>query len=152
MLATEILTNDHNLALSMIDELKDRHNNERGNRDIFRDLDMALRLHMRIEEEIFYPALEQDAEFKGLIAESVPEHNEARQFLDDMEALNNPASDEFQNLLTKLRFAVRQHAEKEEADIFPRALASLGADRIAELGNRIDQMKGEAGMTRTANM
>lgn len=152
MLATELLTNDHNEALTLIDELKDRHNNERGNRDIFRDLDMALRMHMRIEEEIFYPALEQDAEFKGLMAESVPEHNEARSFLDDMEALNNPASDEFQSLLTKLRTAVNQHAEKEEADIFPRALATLGPDRIAELGNRIDQMKGESGMTRTANM
>lgn len=152
MLATELLTNDHNEALSLIDGLKDRHNNERGNRDIFRDLDMALRLHMRVEEEIFYPELEKDAEFKGLMAESVPEHNEARQVLDDMEALNNPASDEFQKLLTELRFAVSQHAEKEEADIFPRALASLGPDRIDELGNRIDQMKGEAGMTRTANM
>lgn len=152
MLATEILINDHNEALTLIDELKDRHNNERGNRDIFRDLDMALRMHMRIEEEIFYPALEQEAEFKGLMAESVPEHNEARDLLDQMEALNNPASDEFQSLLAKLRFAVTQHAEKEEADIFPRALATLGADRIDELGNRVDQMKGEAGMTRTANM
>ena len=152
MLATELLTNDHNEALALIDELKDRHNNERGNRDIFRDLDMALRMHMRVEEEIFYPALEQDAEFKGLMAESVPEHDEARGLLDQMEALNNPASDEFQTLLPKLRFAVRQHAEKEEANIFPRALATLGPDRIDELGNRIDQMKGDAGMTRTANM
>jgi len=152
MLATELLTNDHNEALSLIDELKDRHNNERGNRDIFRDLDMALRMHMRVEEEIFYPELEKDVEFKGLMAESVPEHNEARQILDDMEALNNPASDEFQKLLAELRFALSQHAEKEEADIFPRALASLGPDRIDELGNRIDQMKGEAGMTRTANL
>ena len=152
MLATEILTNDHNEALTLIGELEDRHNNERGNRDIFRDLDMALRVHMRIEEKIFYPALERDPEFKGIMAESVPEHDEARSFLDGMEALNNPASDEFQALLTKLRTAVNQHAEKEEADIFPRALATLGPDRVAELGNRIDQIKGESGMTRTANM
>jgi len=153
MLATEILTTDHNTVIALIDELKDRHNNERGNRDLFRELDLAIRLHLRLEEEIFYPALEADPEFKGLMEESVPEHNETRRVLDDMEAINNPAHDDFQKLLTRLRFSLRQHAEKEESDIFPRALGVLGADRLAELGTQIDAVKADAaGMSRSANM
>jgi len=152
MLATEILTEDHNNVLSLIDELKDRRNNESGNRNIFSEIDLALRTHMRVEEEIFYPALEENADFSGLMAESVPEHNDVRDFLDRLEAINNPANAEFQRMLDELRDNVRQHAEKEEADIFPRSLAVVGPDRIEELGNQIDQMKAEAGMVRTANM
>jgi hemerythrin-like domain-containing protein len=151
MLATEILTEDHDQAITLIDEIKDRHNNERGNRDMFRELDLALRTRMRVEEEIFYPALEADPEFNGLMAESVQEHDKCRRMLDQMENLQITNS-EFHKLLLDLRFAVKNHADKEEADVFPRAIAVLGPDRLDELGTEIDAARGTAGMIRSANI
>ena len=151
MLATEILTQDHRKALSLVEELEGVRSDERGNRETFRDLKAALELHIREEEEIYYPALGMHEEFSDLMDENVPEHEMVRANLAQMGELS-PADATFQTLLAETKLALEAHMEKEENEIFPRSIELLGEERINDLGNEIDQMKGDMGLTQSARM
>jgi iron-sulfur cluster repair protein YtfE (RIC family) len=151
MLATEILTQDHRQAMSLVEQLEGVRSDERGNRENFMALREALELHIREEEEIYYPALAAHEEFSDLMEENVPEHEMVRANLVQMSELS-PADASFQTLLTETKVALEAHMENEENNIFPRSIELLGEDRINELGNQIDQMKGAAGLTQSARM
>ena len=151
MLATEILIQDHRLALSLVERLEGVRSDEPGNRETFRDLKAALELHIREEEEIYYPALSTNEEFSGLLDENVPEHEMVRANLAQMSELS-PTDATFQTLLTETKLALEAHMEKEENEIFPRSIELLGEERINDLGNAIDQMKGDMGLTQSARM
>jgi iron-sulfur cluster repair protein YtfE (RIC family) len=151
MLATEILTEDHRLAVGLVEQLEGIRSDEPGNRDAFQQLKAALELHIRQEEEIYYPALAEHEEFADLMDENVAEHEMVRANLAQMSELS-PASDDFQSVLAETRAALEAHMEKEEDEIFPRSIELLGEERINELGNRIDQMKGDDGLSRTATV
>ena len=151
MLATEILTQDHREALRLVEQLEGVRNNEQGNLQAFQMLEAALMLHMREEEEIYYPALARHEEFADLMDENVAEHEMVKQNLTQMRELA-VSDEEFQALLTETKAALEAHMEVEEDDIFPRSIELLGSDRINELGNEIDQMKGDSGMSQTARM
>lgn len=142
MLATDILTQDHRLAISLVEKLEGVRNNEAGNREIFADLAAALQLHMREEEEIYYPALAEHEEFADLMDENVTEHEMVKQNLAQMSEL--PINDDtFQLLLAETKTALEAHMTVEEDDIFPRSIELLGEETINELGNEIDQMKSD---------
>jgi iron-sulfur cluster repair protein YtfE (RIC family) len=118
MLATDILTQDHRLAISLVEKLEGVRNNEAGNREIFADLAAALQLHMREEEEIYYPALAEHEEFADLMDENVTEHEMVKQNLAQMGEL--PINDDtFQLLLAETKAALEAHMTVEEDDIFP---------------------------------
>jgi iron-sulfur cluster repair protein YtfE (RIC family) len=151
MLATEILTQDHRQAISLVEALEGVRSDERGNRETFRELKAALELHIQEEEEIYYPALTPYDEFSDLMDENVPEHAMVRANLAQMSELS-PADATFQTLLTETKAALEAHMENEETEIFPRSIELLGEDRINELGNQIDQMKGDAGLSQSARM
>ena len=151
MLATEILTEDHEQAMSLVESLEGARSDERGHRETFRELKQALELHIREEEEIYYPALVEHGEFSDLMEENVPEHEMVRANLVQMSELS-PASDTFQSLLTETRIALLAHMKHEEDEIFPRSIELLGEERIRELGNEIDQLKGDAGISRSATL
>jgi iron-sulfur cluster repair protein YtfE (RIC family) len=151
MLATEILIQDHRQAIILVEQLEGVRSDERGNRETFRDLKAALELHMREEEEIFYPALAEHDEFSDLIEENVPEHQMVRANLAQMSEMS-PGDATFQTLLTETKIALETHMENEESEIFPRSIELFGEERINELGNQIDQMKGDAGLSRSARI
>jgi len=58
----------------------------------------------------------------------------------------------FQTLLAESKTALEAHMTMEEVDIFPRSIELLGDDRINELGNQIDQSKGDPGLTSSTTM
>jgi hypothetical protein len=151
MLATEILTQDHQDVLRLIEQLEGVRNDEPGNREAFAKLDLALLLLMREEEEIFYPALADHKEFAGKADGRTKAHESIRENLDRMRELS--VTDEiFQSLLTETKASLEEHMKIEENDIFPLSIELLGDERLNELGNRIDQMKGDTGLSRTARI
>ena len=151
MLATEILTIDHREALGMIEEIQNVRNNTTSHQRTFEQLKAALELHMRAEEEIFYPALAEHEDFDGLLEENIPEHELVRDMLAQMSDLQ-PNDAIFQETLVEMRAALEMHITTEEDDLFPDALHTFGPEAIDALGNRIDQLKADAGLTRSASM
>lgn len=151
MLATEILTQDHSMAIGLLEQLEGVTTERPEHQRIFNELDEALRLHIRVENEIYYPALEAHQEFEGLMDENIPEHEMVKENFAQMSELS--VSDKtFQSILAETRAALEIHMDNEEDDLFPRSIEILGPERIEELGRRIEQMKGENDMSQSANM
>lgn len=151
MLATEILTNDHRQAMSLIEMLEDATDGTGGDAETFNQLEAALHLHMREEEEIYYPALAQYGEFSDVMDDSIAEHEMVRQRLAQMGDLA-PGSAEFQVLLREIKTAIEAHVVEEENDIFPESIEVLGTDQIEMLGDEIERLKSEGGMRRSMKM
>ena len=118
---------------------------------IFNQLAAALHLHMREEEEIYYPALAEHEQFSDLMDGNIAEHEMVKQMLVQMNELA-PSSEEFQDLLSQMKTALEAHMTDEEGDVFPESIEVLGADRIEALGEEIENMKDDGGIGRAMNM
>ena len=151
MLATEILTQDHRQAMSLVETLEGATDGTGSYAEVFNQLAAALHLHIREEEEIYYPALAEHEEFSDLMDDNVAEHEMVKQMLAQMNELP-PSSDEFQDLLAQMKTALEAHMTDEEEDVFPESIEVLGADRIERLGDEIQNMKMEGGIGRAMNM
>jgi Hemerythrin HHE cation binding domain. len=150
MLATEILTQEHREALDLIGQLENAGDGGTDSyENIFKKMEAAVLLHMREEEEIYYPALASHEEFDDLLSYSIPEHETVREYLVQLDSLS-PSDDTFQDVLGDLKSAIEDHAENEEDEVFPKSIELLGNSRIEDLGEQIQQLKDTAEKRRTA--
>ena len=105
------------------------------------ELEMKLRGHMRIEEEIFYPAFREVAskeEDQKLYFEAVDEHKAAERELDEL--CSQDASDVQYSAKAKvLKELIEHHVEEEESSLFPKVRELIGKEQLAELGVRMQE-------------
>ena len=145
MNAFEILKKDHREVDQMMVALEgikgDASSNESG-RQTFEMMRTALTIHAEAEETIVYPALEEFKETEDQAEHSYDEHAEVKAMLAQMGELE-PASDEFQNLLSQLKTSVRHHVAEEEGELFPKGEELLGEDELQEMGREIMEFKQE---------
>src|SRR5215471_12436141 len=90
MQAIKVLRKDHSTVRSLFDKLERtaKSSHEKKN-DLFEQIRRELQLHMRAEEEIFYPALKAfDGEGCCMVAEAFKEHRDIDQFLTQISHLN----------------------------------------------------------------
>lgn len=130
----EILTNDHREVEGMIARL------ERGGPQpqVFAMLKSSIRLHSEIEEQLFYPALEESPSTEAIVDDSYAEHRGVDRILDAMSVENRA---EFQAKLAELKARLGHHVREEELDLFPKAEGVLGKPRLEEIGRRAMIMK-----------
>src|SRR4051794_13655266 len=101
-----------------------------------------LRLHASMEEQVFYPAVQEalgdDAD--ELVEESLREHADAKQTLEEIEAL--PAtSGVFHERVTALIEEVRHHVDEEEQQILPKLREALDSQMLLRLGEELEGSK-----------
>jgi hemerythrin-like domain-containing protein len=143
MNAIELLTNNHEIVLSLIDELADNIRQieqteqdtvdcERMNRfGEFRD---TLTQHTRLEERMLYPELECFSETRLLVDESYREHERIRDILAKMENLRKDRHcDRWDDKIKELRRNLQRHITREEDELFPKAIKLLGQARLERL-------------------
>lgn len=139
------------MAMKLVETLEGATDGTGSYAGTFNELAAALALHMREEEEIYYPALAQYDEFSDIMEANVAEHEMVKQMLVQMNELA-PGSTEFQDLLAQMKTALEKHVGEEEGDIFPESIEVLGRDQIEMLGDEIEALKAEGEMSRTTNM
>ena len=144
----EMLKQDHQEAAAMMDQIEAAGEGDPSVMTTFNQLKQALTLHTQIEEQIFYPALQNNDQTEDQISESFEEHQEVKDMLAEMGGLQS-GNDEFMSMMTDLRDAVEHHVEEEENELFPKAQKILGDSRLQEMGQQMMQMK--QGRSATAN-
>jgi len=92
---------------------------------------LALEIHARLEEEIFYPAMRSFA--PDLVDKSIPEHNEMRRLIAQLRQ-TRPQDQAFDSTLLQLMRDVMRHVADEETMLLPDAERVLGEHRLVELG------------------
>lgn len=112
---------------------------------VWRRFDVALRGHLRMEEEILFPAFEKATGMTDAGPTFVmrAEHDQMRGLLDQM--ATTAASGDFQELLDEgdtLLLLIQQHNQKEEQMLYPLSEQALAAD-WPELHARLEAHRSE---------
>lgn len=97
------------------------------------ELCQELLLHARLEDELFYPALQALAD-DSLLEDAALEHDSARELILQLETLF-PGDDYFDATVAVLAEEVAHHVAREETLLFP-VIARAGLDDV-RLGERL---------------
>jgi hypothetical protein len=103
---------------------------------VARELLAELEIHARLEEELFYPALEErlPLQSKTYVTGARAAHEDARALIERLKALDTE-SDHFLAGIEELRGLILQHMQEEERLLLPEADKALG-QQLGELGER----------------
>jgi hemerythrin-like domain-containing protein len=80
----------------------------------------ALKVHTRIEEEIFYPAVRKAIKDQDLMNEAEVEHDSAKVLIRQLERMK-PDDPKYAATFTVLGEYVNHHVKEEESEMFPKA-------------------------------
>jgi hypothetical protein len=102
-----------------------------------------LEVHSKLEEEIFYPAVQQraDKEGKELVLEGLEEHHVVDVLIGELRQME-PEADEYDAKFKVLTENVEHHIEEEEGEMLPDAEQTLG-EEVERLGQQMEQRKQE---------
>jgi hemerythrin superfamily protein len=93
---------------------------------------LALDVHARLEEEIFYPAMQRIAAASETLDKSVPEHDEMRAMIHELRGME-PSDAAYDETFRRLVRAVLHHVADEETVLLPLA-EELMRDELGHLG------------------
>jgi iron-sulfur cluster repair protein YtfE (RIC family) len=141
MNAFELLKQDHEKVSGIFEQIEETTERAvKGREELYGRLRMELDIHSEIEEEVFYPSIEELDETRALTLEAYEEHNVVKQLLDELDAL--PVDDETWTAKLKvLHENVDHHVEEEETELFPLVRQVLTKEAIEELGERLQAAK-----------
>jgi hemerythrin superfamily protein len=115
---TEVLHEQHELIKAMFDEL-DATTETLERQERFDCLRAILAVHETAEEELVHPAAQMmGGDAKAAVQLRLDEEATAKRMLADLEKMG-PNADGFQALFDEFQTAVLEHAEAEEAEVFP---------------------------------
>ena len=136
-----LLKADHKKVAGLLEKLDST--TERGvktREELFSQLKTELDVHARIEETIFYPALEKADETRDITLEAFEEHRLVKQLLGELESMGK-GEEEWTAKFTVLKENVEHHVEEEEDEMFPKARKVLGDELAETLGTRMEEAK-----------
>lgn len=137
--ALALLRKDHELVKDLMQRVEKEKDTEQRI-SMFEQLIDELTIHERIEEEIFYPALQKLPNAKEDVLESFEEHHLVDQIVTGLD--NTPISAEtWPAKFTVLRENVEHHIGDEEEKLFPKAEKLLGREKLGELGVKMADLK-----------
>jgi ADP-heptose:LPS heptosyltransferase/hemerythrin superfamily protein len=113
--------------------------------DLGREIVALLSGHDALETRLLYPELRaQDGdEGRELAEHGLEEHEEVRELLSRMDG-KDPADEAVFATFQECLAAVMAHVQEEEGRIFPLLRASVGQDRLLDLGRQASAMDGMA--------
>jgi len=142
--ATALLKADHKRIRVLLGELEESSARAEDKRDeLLQTIERELKIHAKIEEEIFYPAFREAAkkeDDKKLYYEALEEHHVVDTVLAELREAE-PASEQFAAKGKVLKDLVEHHAEEEETEMFPRARKLLSREELRELHERLAEAK-----------
>jgi len=144
--AITLLKEDHKKVRALLEQLEKTSSATRREQ-LSAKIEMELKVHTTIEEEIFYPAYRDAATKKDdreLFYEAKEEHHVVDLVLPEVRG-TAPTADEYPAKAKVLKELVLHHAKEEEKEMFPRAKKLLSKDELLDLGGRMAARKKELG-------
>jgi hemerythrin-like domain-containing protein len=143
--AITLLTNDHSKVRQMLGQLATKTPNGGDKSDLVSRIEMEVKIHSKLEEEIFYPAFKNAVssdDDKDMYFEAVEEHHVVDKVLPELKGLDSE-SDEFHAKATVVKELIEHHAEEEEKEMFIKARSLMGAEKLQELGRMMETRREE---------
>ena len=99
-----------------------------------------LALHAALEEQLFYPVVQDAAKENELALKAMEQHDVVNALLEQLDSMS-PEEDRFKAKVTVLIETVREHVRQEEALMFPKIRKALTPDQRKALGERLEEGK-----------
>lgn len=139
----DILTADHHEVLDLIDMVGTQQGPD-DRRDSVETVIAELVRHSVAEEMYVYPAIRRHFEDGDEVVDhDTQEHKDLEKTMLALEHAS-PASDEFGDLVSRLREQLVHHATDEEQEQFPRLREKIPAADLVELGEKVRTAKAAA--------
>lgn len=132
--AVDLLIKQHRELERMLDQIADEKSEEKI-KQLFAQAGDHLTVHIKSEEEIFYPAVNA-ARTEDDLLESLEEHLSLKRFLADLLALE-PADKAFEPKFKVLKEQTEHHHKEEEEHLFPEVKKMLSEDQRTALGKEM---------------
>lgn len=143
--ALDMLKEDHKKVRALLSELVESTPRATKKRSrLLEQISQEIRVHTRIEEEIFYPAFIRSGNTRKenvQIFEAKEEHRAVTDLvLPDLES-TRVDSDEFSGRAKVLKELIEHHAYEEEKEMFPKAKKLFSRKELQELGSKMQELK-----------
>ena len=139
-LAVTLLKKDHREVEGWFDEYEQLEV-DAEKLALFNKIALALKVHTRIEEEIFYPEERGDVE-DDLLDEAYVEHDGAKKLIAEIEAMR-PGDEYYDAKVKVLGEYIKHHVKEEEQPGGIFAQAKKGDEDLDAMGERIKARKEE---------
>jgi hemerythrin superfamily protein len=141
--AVELLEEDHQKVKDLFEKFE-KAKDESEKDEIADQVDLELRIHSMIEEEILYPAVQAvDSE---IVAESFEEHGVVEELLNEL-ATMELGDEQFDAKFKVMKENVEHHIEEEEGTMFPQCRDLPNYEELGlQLIQRKMQLKEQLGM------
>ena len=142
MEATALLKKDHVAVKALFKKVEETEDGRRR-RQLMEEIASELKMHTKIEEEIFYPAVREIGTSKAeeMVDEAYEEHHVVDLVLAELPQVD-PEDERFAAKMTVLSEMVEHHADEEEDEMFPMCEKKLGKERLQQLGEQMERMAG----------
>ena len=144
MNAIEMLEQDHQKFRKLLEELD--ATTERAvktRRELFNRLSLELAVHETIEEEIFYPALQEHPKAEELVGEGIQEHHVADLVIDELAKIE-PSNEVWGSKASVLKENIEHHIEEEETKMFPFARRVFSTEELEDLASDMEARRDDA--------
>ena len=136
--ALTLLTKDHELVKDLMNKMAKEDDPDQLS-SMFEQLVDELSIHERIEEEIFYPALQKLPKAKEDVLEAFEEHHVVDDIIQHIDVETD--DDKWKAKFTVMKENVEHHIKDEEEKLFPKAEKLLGREKLGELGAKMADLK-----------
>jgi hemerythrin superfamily protein len=142
MNATQLLKHDHETIKRLFRDLERVRDSGKRKKQLFRQLRSEVDTHTKLEEDIFYPAVFEQAEgeLAGLVGHAAEEHRKVKSLLGQISGLH-PDDPRFDAKTRELQSCIEDHVEEEEEQMFAHARSTLGDQLLEQLGREIEERK-----------
>ena len=142
--ATALLREDHRKVKKLFSEFEDLEDEDTtAKAELFEEIQRELTIHAQIEEEIFYPSMQQvqDEDVQELLLEAHEEHKIVKTLLAELSELT-PEDESFEAKMKVLIEGVKHHAEEEEESLFP-AFDKLPKEKQDDISEKLRERKSD---------
>jgi Hemerythrin HHE cation binding domain len=116
--ALELLEQDHREVEEWLDEYDELKEDGDQKAELAEKICLALKVHARIEEEVFYPQAREATKDNDLIDEAVVEHATVKNLIAEIEAME-VGEELYDAKMRVLGEMVKHHIKEEEDELFP---------------------------------
>jgi hemerythrin-like domain-containing protein len=140
MNAVNLLKSQHREVEKLFKEIESAEEPE-DKQALFDDLADKLAIHAKIEEQFFYPAVEEN-KTEDMILEAFVEHTSVKRLLADLLEVDagEPA---FDAQIKVLKEQVEHHVKEEEGELFPAATKLLSKEELTAIAQEMQAVVSE---------
>jgi hemerythrin-like domain-containing protein len=142
--ALSLLKQDHDKVKQMVKEIEGTDGRSTNKREeLFQTVVDELTVHERIEEEIFYPALQKHEKAKEMVLESYVEHGVVDDLLDEISSIE-VKDEKWMAAFKVFKENLEHHIQEEEGELFPKTQSIFSREQLEKLGEQMVALKEQA--------